>query len=139
MRSLSGFRDFFEFQARHNYVIKQNYGNDDNTNPPEIVSNTVKVKVNGEEKHILAGTTIQKITPDPTDTTDPKRTSVTIKVLSYSDPNDPLKSATGHGRPSELAGQELTIPYDSYLFMIQPGQAPSAMQAMGGQPGMGGM
>jgi hypothetical protein len=129
----AGFREFVEPWQR---AVKRQYGAADTTNPPQIVTNAVTFRQNGQKKTILSGTTIQKITPDDPadDRRDPKRTSVTIRVMSPADEKDPLMAATAHGQPSPLAGQTFTVTRDVFNYMIQPGPAPGAAPAGGADP-----
>jgi hypothetical protein len=124
----SGFREFAEPWQR---AVKRQFGAQDTTNPPQIVTNAVTITHNGQKKLIRGGTTIYKVTPDDPadDTRDPKKSSVTIRIGSPADDKDPLMPATGHGQPSPFAGQTFTITRELYNYMIQPGPGPAAAQA----------
>lgn len=60
---------------------------------------------------------------------------VPIAIGNAADPDKPTQSNTAHGKPSQYGGQSFTVPYSTFIWMIQP---PSA--AGGGMGGMtGGM
>lgn len=134
--NLSGLKHFVEFDAPWQTTVKRTYGAQDNTNPPQLVLNTAKFMSNGKPKTILAGTMLQKVTPNREnhDDTDPKKSFVTVKVMNQADPRDPLMPDKGHGQPSPYSGETFTIPMNVYNWMIQPGQSPQqAPQAPMGQ------
>lgn len=135
---LNHFSGFKEFVEPWQHAVKRQYGAKDDTNPPQIVTNSATFVANGQRKTILSGTTIYRLTPeDPgQDARDPKKSSVTIRIGNPADEKDPLMSATAHGQPSKFAGQTFTIPRDVYNFMIQPGPAPGAG---GADPSAGGV
>lgn len=137
MRSFAGFKGYVEeFTEPWPRAVKRQYGAQNLTNQPQIVLNKVVLQKGGRSFTILPGTTVQKLSPDDPaeDGKDPKQFTVRIKVMSESDPNDPLMPRHGHGQPSEAAGQEFVVTREVWLWMIQPGQSPGAAMSPGGAP-----
>jgi len=100
---------------------------------------TFTLNDNGKKMTIQAGTNVgiekefaRKLKGPPKD--DEK---VPIHIGNEADPDIPTQSDTAHGKPSKYAGQVVTVPYRSFLWMIQPGDPAGAGGGMAG--GMGGM
>ena len=102
------------------------------------VVKTFTLNNKGNKMTIQSGTSISiekefasKLTKPPGDDD-----QVPIEIGNEADPKIPTQSMTAHGKPSKYAGNVITVPYRSFLWMIQPGD-PSAAGGAGG--GMGGM
>ena len=67
---------------------------------------------------------------------------VPVVIGNEPDPKIKTQSNSAHGKPSQYGGQKFTVPYSTFVWMIQPPNVPGggmgAMSGMG-DPTMGGM